>query len=89
MVIGNNTAPYKMFANLFCRWDKQAKMLRMGRLVYCGGSGPGTNRGGYSAKLSLAICPRILSWRFSRDDWEVTLLGVRLHHKKSHGGWIA
>ena len=86
--IGRDTAPYRLFLRLFWIWSERERLLRLGRLVYRGGEGPGTASGGYSAKLSLALRPRLLAWRFDRDDKEVTLLGVRFHHLKSFGGWI-
>ncbi len=42
---------------------------------------------GYSSKLSLAMSPnwfRVLTWE--RDDKELYLLGLRVHHRRSYGG---
>jgi hypothetical protein len=39
--------------------------------------------------LSLALTPRL--FRIERDygEFGLTLFGVRIHHIKSHGGWMA
>jgi mono/diheme cytochrome c family protein len=63
-------------------------LLRLGRYVYAKGT-PGVPGGGYTAKLSLALTPRL--FRIERDygEFGITLFGVRIHHLKSYGGWMA
>lgn len=74
----------RCFLKLFCTWSPEERVLRLGRLVWDRGRiGDGK---GYSAKVSLALAPRLLSW--SREYWGlvVTFLGVRLHYQRSYGG---
>lgn len=47
----------------------------------------GFGNGGYSAKLSVALTPRL--WRFSRNeshDLLITILGLRIGYTRSYGG---
>ena len=88
MLIGSNRTPYRWFANLFCRWDPEAKFLRLGRIVWARGKGPGTGKG-YTAKLSLALRPKLLGFATGCHEWEATLLGLRVHYQRAYGGWIA
>ena len=86
MVIGSDRYPYRCFAKMFVTWDQRALVLRLGRLVWARGK---MMHGGYTAKLSLALTPRL--FQFSRE-WKysfcLTLLGVRLHYERSYGGVI-
>lgn len=86
MTIGRSEAPYRCFAKLFATWSPAERLLRLGRIVYSRGN-PGQPGGGYSAKLSLGLTPRLLRLRRGWHEWEAVLFGVRLHHKKSFGGW--
>lgn len=85
MTIGSDQYPYRCFAKLFVRWDERAKLLRLGRLVWARGK---MMHGGWTAKLSLALTPRIVQFRRDWSEWQVTLLGVRLHYQRSYGGVI-
>lgn len=87
MKIGSDRTPYSWFVKLFCRWDSSARLLRLGRLVWATGRNPGP--GWYSAKLSLALTPRLFGFSTGFHEWAVTLLGLRVHFQKSFGGWIA
>lgn len=87
MVIGNNQIPYRRFAKLFCTWDSRAKLLRLGRLVWKCGEGPGFGKG-HCSMLSLALTPKLFGFRREHFDTFVTLFGVRLHFQRSFGGWI-
>lgn len=79
----NRTNP---FVKLFCRWDSDCKLLRLGRIVWHRGKvGDGK---GYSAKLSLALSPRLFKVRREYESLSVTLLGVRLHYQRSFGGYM-
>jgi hypothetical protein len=60
-------------------------IYRVARLLWQRGR-PGF--GGHSDKLSLAISARPFGFRAERDDWEVTVLWLRVHHLRSHGGII-
>lgn len=89
MTIGNNRAPYRWFAKLFCTWSQRERLLRLGRLVWANGK-PGLPGGGYSAKISLGLTPRLFAFR--RDilgEWSLVVAGIRLHYTRSYGGWIA
>jgi hypothetical protein len=90
IILGSNEGHYRWFLKWVGTWSPREKMLRVCRFVYRGGprgSLPGQPGGGYTAKLSLALRPSLFSFKRSRHEWEATLLGVRIHHQKSFGGW--
>jgi hypothetical protein len=69
------------------RWDRAARLLRLCRLNRTVGRvGDGK---GYSSKTSLALTPRLFSFRRDFGEWILTVLGVRLHHVRSYGGIFA
>lgn len=83
----------RTYAKLFCTWD--GRLLRLGRFVYhrgvpggAAGVTYGDNFPGYSAKLSLALTPVFFHWKPGDFGWIFILFGVRIHHRKSFGGWI-
>lgn len=79
-----NTEANNMIFKKVLRYDSSSKLLRLFRLVWHTGTvGDGQ---GYSSKLSLALTPKL--FRFSSDalEWEVILLGLRIHHCRSYGG---
>lgn len=86
MVIGKSQYPYRCFLKLFVTWCPRNRVLRLGRLVWARGQ---LMKGGYTAKLSLALTPKL--FHFSRE-WKysfwLVLLGVRLHYERSYGGAI-
>lgn len=42
---------------------------------------------GYSAKLSVALMPKLFGWaREGRGSWFLTLFGIRLHYDRSYAG---
>ena len=49
---------------------------------------PGLPGGGYSAKLSVSIVPRIFGWEHGWHEWRLTLAGAQIHHLKAFGGII-
>jgi hypothetical protein len=66
------------------RYSPNERMLRLCRLIWERGIvGDGQ---GYSAMLSLALRPALFHVRKEWDGWRFTLLGVRLHFKRSWGG---
>jgi hypothetical protein len=67
------------------RYDPSARLLRLCRWMWVRGE-VGTDKGGYSTKLSLALHPTIFRVSRARDGWMVTVLGVRLHKQRSYGG---
>lgn len=87
MTIGREEMPYRCFAKLFARWSPRERLLRLGRIVWRRGEGPGGGKG-YSAKLSLALTPSLVQFRRDWCEWSLTLLGVRVHYLRSYGGWI-
>ncbi len=73
------------------RYSPSERIFRIGRLIYQGGprgSLPGRPGGGYSAKLSLSLEPRLFGFAREHGSWAVTLFGIRVHHLKSFGGWL-
>ena len=85
---GQRMKPY--WKSVF-RWDKEMRLLRIGRIIYQGGpkgSRPGVEGGGYSAKLSIGLTPKLFGFHRGWHEWSFTLFGVRIHHLKSFGGWL-
>jgi hypothetical protein len=73
------------------RYAPDERIFRIGRILYQGGpvgSRPGAPGGGYSAKLSVSLTPRLLSFSRGLSEWTLTVMGVRVHHRKAYGGWI-
>jgi hypothetical protein len=69
------------------RWDPTARLFRVCRLVWERGTvGDGT---GYSAKLTLALAPRLIRFRRESDGWILTICGLRVHSARSYGGRFA
>lgn len=87
MIIGKNQIPYVWFLELFVTWCARSRLLRLGRIVWAKGK-PGLPGGGYSAQLSLALAPRLFAFKRECHDVWLTLLGVRVHYRRSYGGWI-
>jgi hypothetical protein len=67
------------------RLDRQGRTLRLFRFAW---NGREITRGGWpvSHKLSLALRPALYNWQRESDGWLLTLLGLRIHHARSHGG---
>ncbi len=70
------------------RWDKTAKLFRVGRLMWERGTvGDGK---GYSGKLSFALWLSkhglCRCWKEEGRDWIVSILGLRFHYERSYGG---
>lgn len=67
------------------RYDPHGRVLRIARLVWQRGVvGDGD---GYSTKLTVALRPSLFSFRGQRDDWCLTLAGLRLHLRRAYGGF--
>lgn len=69
------------------RYDPTQKKLRLFRLLWRRGT-PGLPGGGYSAKLSVSLVPRIFGWAREWHSWRLTLAGVQVHAQKAFGGII-
>ena len=67
------------------RWDTGFLCYRLCRVMWERGTvGDGK---GYSVKLSIALGPKIISWRWwDGREIEATVLGLRLHYQRSYGG---
>ncbi len=68
------------------RIDEDCRMLRIGRFLWERGS-RGAD-GWYSAKLSIALWPKLFRWSKDRFEWDLTVLGIRVHTKRAYGGII-
>lgn len=69
------------------RWDDTIRTLRLCRVMWERGTvGDGQ---GYSSKLSFALTPKLFRWEREWAGWIVTILGIRIHHKRSYGGIFA
>lgn len=65
------------------RWDYNAKIFRVFRLLY--NVGP-VGFGGYSAKFSVSLSRRIFHFEREYFGWSITLFGLRIHYLRSYGG---
>lgn len=69
------------------RYDRRARLLRVFRVMWRRGTiGDGK---GYSAKLSLALQPKLFDfYRYSGscDDVFLCLAGLRWHYQRAYGG---
>lgn len=71
------------------RYDEIQRHFRLFRLLWERGE-VGKPGGGYSAKLSVAVEPKL--FRFEKGVthvWLLTLLGVRVGYARSYGGIFA
>jgi hypothetical protein len=64
-------------------YSDRERMVRLFRLIWERGE---VGHGGYSAKFTVGLAPKLLIWRREWDGWLLYLLGVRLHFKRSWGG---
>lgn len=72
--------PKFKFFKLVNRYDPRLKMLRLFRIIWTKGE---WGKGGYDAKLSVALKPAIFRFHREHGAWLLTLCGVRLHYQKS------
>jgi hypothetical protein len=70
------------------RLDSREKILRLFRIVFANGA-DSTKVGWCSYKLSFAIKPILFDYYRSQFDWELVLLGFRIHLGRSWGGWFS
>lgn len=75
----------RLFGKVLLTWAPDERVLRIGRICWQRGR---MMHGGYSAKFSLALTPRLFSWHKGYYSYVLTLLGVRLHYMRSYGGLI-
>jgi hypothetical protein len=66
------------------RYDSDNRMFRLFRIMWERGVVGDGN--GYSAKVSLALTPRLFRWQREGDGWLLTFFGLRLHYRRSYGG---
>lgn len=80
-----NTIPYKCFV----KWvgTISHEKIRLFRIVWSRKGGPGN--GGWSAKFSVNLVPRLFAWYRDRFDFYLTILGVQFHKQRHCGGWIS
>ena len=67
------------------RYDEDFKCLRLFRLL---GQYGEFGKGGYSWKFSVSLRPVLFSYDYNYLSYAFTLLGLRLHYKRSYGGII-
>ncbi len=68
-------------------WSSRERLFRIGRFLWHRGR-PGCPGGGFSAKFSVAMTPRLFAWEKGWHSLALTLFGVRAHYQRSYGGWI-
>lgn len=65
-------------------WSSTERKVRLFRIIWKRGIvGDGK---GYSAFLSLSLVPHLFWWHSLWDGFDVVVLGLRIHHKRSYGG---
>jgi hypothetical protein len=81
-----NNIPYRIRLRKIMTWSPGERKVRLFRLLYSNGTNC-MKPGWFSASLSISLVSEW--WRRERTEhtWAVTVLGVRIHHKKSFGGW--
>jgi hypothetical protein len=67
------------------RYDKYEKILRIFRVCFDVGEMDGK---GYSAKISLALSRKVFKIQKEMDGIRLHILGIRIHFKKSYGGYF-
>ena len=67
------------------RWSARERKLRMMRLLWARGD---VGFGGYSSKVSLALCVKLVGFSRGLCEWRLTVLGVQVHHQWAYGGII-
>lgn len=67
------------------RFDSSQCKLRLFRLLWSRGQ---LGHGGYSAKLSVSLVPKLIGLRLSIFGWRFTIAGIQLHHLRAYGGTI-
>jgi hypothetical protein len=87
MTVGKSRVPYRCYAKVFTTWSPDEQLLRLGRLVWSRRGGPGL-AGGWSAKLSLGLTPKLVSFNRGWREWFIVLFGIRVHYQRAFGGWI-
>lgn len=69
------------------RYDPSWPKLRLARIMWDRGVvGDGK---GHSAKLALALRPKLFQFERSFDGWRVVLFGIEVHKQLSWGGRFA
>ena len=84
---------HSVYLKPFVRWDPTQKKLRLGRVIWERGEwGMKTADGRcipYSFKLTLALRPKVFSFRREYDQTRITILGVAVNYHRSAGGRFA
>lgn len=92
------SVPYRFSIKPVGTWSPREQKLRLIRLLWRRGEGPGPSREGYSARLSFGLQA---PWRYgwvevcgedstmppTKKHWRVKILGVTVHYRRSYGGW--
>lgn len=82
--------PYPLRFKPVMRWDRRERVYRLFRIMWVHGR-VGDGNGGYSAKLSAALTPRVVGFRrgsMHRPDWTVIVLGLRFHYQRAYGAFM-
>jgi hypothetical protein len=70
------------------RYSPAERLLRLCRITWLRGK-PGRPGGGYSAKVSIGLRPRLWSWEHEWDGWRLAAAGVHVSYRRSWGGIFA
>lgn len=68
------------------RYERRQRKFRLFRLMWVRGT---VGMGGYSAKLAVALWPRLFHFERGWHEWRLTILGISVHMLRSRGGMFA
>lgn len=64
------------------RWDSYQKKYRVFERAWCRGV---WGQGGYAAKFTLAIRPRVIGFKGTKEEWWLSILGTHWHYRRHYG----
>lgn len=73
-------SPIKM--RWILRWDSYQRKYRVLEFNWYRGT---YGKGGYAARLTLSIRPRLLGYKQISDEWWLSLPGIQWHYNRHYG----
>lgn len=70
------------------RHDEMQGHFRLFRVMWEKGV-PGIPGGGHSNMVSVALHPKLFIWDANGRNWLLVICGIRIHRKRSYGGFFA
>jgi hypothetical protein len=68
-------------------WDKENFKLRLFRWTWATGDDPKI-KNWHSSSFAISLWPKIFKYDPELWGWAITILCLRLHRKRAHGGWL-